>query len=205
MIQNVVSTANAKTTLDLNLIASNSTNIEYNPQNFTAAIQRSREPKATFLIFSSGKIVCNGAKTIDDSKKAFENLQNVIQEIYKKHGDGRILGIHDFTIQNIVGSTSTTYKIDLIALHNAFPDKSHYDEIIFPGLRLRPYTNESTTAIIFISGKFFVTGVNTEKKLIDTIEHVKRILLRYKRAFPYEPYEAKRWFNTDEKPKTYYK
>jgi len=43
MIQNVVSTANAKTTLDLNLIASNWTNIEYNPQNFTAAIQRSIE------------------------------------------------------------------------------------------------------------------------------------------------------------------
>ena len=213
MIQNIVSTAFIGHTLDLNLIAQNVVDIVYNPQRFTAAIARyrniqvlpgSRCIKATFLIFSSGKIVCNGVKTIDDSKKAFDKLQNNIQEVYTKSGSSIKISIQDFTVQNIVGSTSATHKIDLLALHLAYPNTSRYDEIIFPGLRLCPYNNDSTTAIIFISGKFFVTGVKTEKKLFDTINHVRRILLRFKRSYPYETFDYDRlWFGKDERAISY--
>lgn len=51
--------------LDLRKLALQSRNAEYNPRRFAACIMRIREPKTTALIFSSGKVVCTGAKTED--------------------------------------------------------------------------------------------------------------------------------------------
>ncbi|GAB1286028.1 TATA box-binding protein-like 2 [Apodemus speciosus] len=61
-LQNVVSTANLTCKLDLRKIALNAKNTEYNPKRFAAVIMRIREPRTTALIFSSGKVVCTGAK-----------------------------------------------------------------------------------------------------------------------------------------------
>jgi len=48
--------------LDLKKIALKARNAEYNPKRFAAVIIRIRDPKTTALIFSSGKMVCTGAK-----------------------------------------------------------------------------------------------------------------------------------------------
>ena len=63
ILQNIVSTVNLDCTLDLRAIALHARNAEYNPKRFAAVIMRIKEPKTTALIFSSGKIVCTGAKT----------------------------------------------------------------------------------------------------------------------------------------------
>ena len=66
--------------LDLKKIALKARNAEYNPkvfyffvftnflQRFAAVIIRIRDPKTTALIFSSGKMVCTGAKDERASK-----------------------------------------------------------------------------------------------------------------------------------------
>jgi hypothetical protein len=54
-LQNVVSTVNLGTKLDLKIIALHARNAEYNPNRFAAVIMRIREPKTTALIFASGK------------------------------------------------------------------------------------------------------------------------------------------------------
>jgi transcription initiation factor TFIID TATA-box-binding protein len=48
--------------LDLKKIALHARNAEYNPKRFAAVIMRIRDPRTTALIFSSGKMVCTGAK-----------------------------------------------------------------------------------------------------------------------------------------------
>jgi len=68
-LQNIVSTVDLKCKLDLKTIALNARNTEYNPKRFAAAIMKIRNPKTTALIFSSGKMVCTGAKSEEDSKK----------------------------------------------------------------------------------------------------------------------------------------
>ena len=65
-----MSTAYLNATLDLYNIGLNGRNVEYKPKRFAAAIMRIREPKTTALIFRSGKMVCTGAKSEEDSKKA---------------------------------------------------------------------------------------------------------------------------------------
>ena len=48
--------------LELKNIALHARNAEYNPKRFAAVIMRIRDPRTTALIFSSGKMVCTGAK-----------------------------------------------------------------------------------------------------------------------------------------------
>ena len=70
MIQNVVATVNVGCKLDLKKIAMGSRNSEYNPRRFSAVISRIRDPRATALIFASGKIVITGARTEEDAQRA---------------------------------------------------------------------------------------------------------------------------------------
>ena len=62
-IQNTVVTVNLDCTLDLVKIAQKARNCTFNPKRFCAVIMRIREPKTTALLFSTGKMVCTGAKS----------------------------------------------------------------------------------------------------------------------------------------------
>ena len=52
----------------------------YEPDQFPGAVYRMQEPKVTFLIFSSGKLVCSGAKTEEDVYKAVKKIRNILEE-----------------------------------------------------------------------------------------------------------------------------
>ena len=67
--------------LDLKKIALHARNAEYNPKRFAAVIMRIREPRTTALIFSSGKMVCTGAKSEDDSRLAARKYARIIQKL----------------------------------------------------------------------------------------------------------------------------
>ena len=53
-LQNIVSTVNLATPLDLKKIALHARNAEYNPKRFAAVIMRIRDPRTTALIFRYG-------------------------------------------------------------------------------------------------------------------------------------------------------
>ena len=53
-------------------------NAEYNPRWFAALVMRIKEPKATALIFSSGKIVCTGSKDENQSRIASWKFARII-------------------------------------------------------------------------------------------------------------------------------
>ena len=80
-LQNIVSTANLGCQLKLRQIALQARNAEYNPKRFAAVIMRIKEPKTTALIFSSGKMVCTGAKSEEDSKKASRKYAKIIRSL----------------------------------------------------------------------------------------------------------------------------
>merc|ERR1719393_48856 len=80
-LQNVVSTVNLGCKLDLKTIALQARNSEYNPKRFAAVIMRIRDPKTTALIFSSGKMVCTGAKSEKESRLAARKYARVIQKL----------------------------------------------------------------------------------------------------------------------------
>ena len=79
-IQYIVATAKLKGDLNLNQVAIvlGLENIEYEPEQFPGMVYRMKEPRMVMLLFSQGKIVCTGGKTIEDVSISIENLSQVL-------------------------------------------------------------------------------------------------------------------------------
>ncbi|KAL4656480.1 hypothetical protein GN956_G5807 [Arapaima gigas] len=121
-LQNIVSTVNLACPLDLKSIALQARNAEYNPKRFAAVIMRIREPRTTALIFSSGKMVCTGAKSEEQSRLAARKYARVVQKL------GFPAKFLDFKIQNMVGSCDVCFPIrleGLVLTHQQFSRYSH--------------------------------------------------------------------------------
>ena len=63
-IVNIVATASLERAIPLVKLAEALPNTEYNPEQFPGLVMRIKDPKTSALIFSSGKIVCTGAKSM---------------------------------------------------------------------------------------------------------------------------------------------
>lgn len=99
--RNIVSTVNLNCKLDLKKIALHARNAEYNPKRFAAVIMRIREPRTTALIFSSGKMVCTGAKSEEDSRLAARKYARIIQKLGFPVSKHFLLYMFTFTFSNI--------------------------------------------------------------------------------------------------------
>ncbi len=76
-VQNMVATADLKAKLNLTTIALSlgMENVEYEPEQFPGLVYRIDDPKVVALLFTSGKVVCTGAKTRDDIVRAVDRIQ----------------------------------------------------------------------------------------------------------------------------------
>ena len=156
-IENVVATVIMEITkkIDLTKIARKYEDVEYNPERFPGLIMRIKEPKATFLIFSTGKMVITGLRRADE---ASPGVKKVIKYI-KKAGinvDNPVI-----TVVNIVASGDLHIFIDLniaaIEMENAM-----YEPEVFPGLIYR-MRDLNTVFLIFSTGKVVCTGAKNKK------------------------------------------
>ena len=78
-IENIVSSSKIANEINLDAIGFKFKNTEYEPEQFPGLIYRMDEPKLVFLIFSSGRIVCVGAKKVEEIKKGIANLSRKIK------------------------------------------------------------------------------------------------------------------------------
>ncbi|MFW6230824.1 MAG: TATA-box-binding protein [Nanoarchaeota archaeon] len=80
-IQNIVASGEIGMDLNLNTLTLKLQNTEYEPEQFPGLVYKLREAKATFLLFSNGKIVCTGTKSEEEVhesvKKLMENLKSI--------------------------------------------------------------------------------------------------------------------------------
>ena len=80
-IENVVASVSLNVNIPLETIISSLDSTEYEPEQFPGLVYRLKKPKAAALIFSSGKIVCTGARKIEDVKVAIKALYKKLKEI----------------------------------------------------------------------------------------------------------------------------
>ncbi len=78
-VENIVATDRICDALDLDIIAFDLEKSEYEPETFPGIVYRVYDPKASFLLFSSGKIVCAGARTTTEIKTAIKNLKKTLK------------------------------------------------------------------------------------------------------------------------------
>ncbi|KAL7736456.1 hypothetical protein ACLKA6_019660 [Drosophila palustris] len=173
-LQNIVSTVNLCCKLDLKKIALHARNAEYNPKRFAAVIMRIREPRTTALIFSSGKMVCTGAKSEDDSRLAARKYARIIQKL------GFPAKFLDFKIQNMVGSCDVKFPIRLEGLVLTHCNFSSYEPELFPGLIYR-MVRPRIVLLIFVSGKVVLTGAKVRQEIYDAFDKIFPILKKFKK------------------------
>ena len=80
-IQNIVASANLQSTLNLEAVALELENTEYEPEQFPGLVYRLSDPKVVLLLFGSGKVVCTGAKTKQDARLGVENAKARLSEL----------------------------------------------------------------------------------------------------------------------------
>lgn len=174
-LQNIVSTVNLGCKLDLKKIALHARNAEYNPKRFAAVIMRIRDPRTTALIFSSGKMVCTGAKSEDQSRLAARKYARVVQKL------GFPAKFTEFKIQNMVGSCDVKFPIRLEGLVLAHGQFSSYEPELFPGLIYR-MVKPRIVLLIFVSGKVVLTGAKVRGEIYEAFENIYPILKSYRKT-----------------------
>jgi transcription initiation factor TFIID TATA-box-binding protein len=69
--------------LNLNNIAFTLENTEYEPEQFPGLVYRMDDPRVTFLLFGSGKIICTGGRSIADVKRAVAKADKRLRRLKK--------------------------------------------------------------------------------------------------------------------------
>jgi transcription initiation factor TFIID TATA-box-binding protein len=175
-IQNMSSTANLGVRLDLKKIALKCRNTEFNPRRFAAVIMRLREPRATALIFGSGKMVVTGVKSTHNATLACRKFAYIVERVGFKPQE-----FMDFKVQNIVGTADVGFPIRLEGLvysHSAF---ASYEPELFPGLIYR-LVNPRVVFLIFVSGKIVITGAKKESDLSSALSKIYPVLVEFKKT-----------------------
>ncbi|BFZ12307.1 hypothetical protein BsWGS_15346 [Bradybaena similaris] len=173
-LQNIVCTVNLSCKLDLKTIALRARNAEYNPKRFAAVIMRIRDPRTTALIFSSGKMVCTGAKSEDLAKLAARKYARIVQKL------GFPAKFLDFKIQNMVGSCDVKFPIRLEGLVLTHGQFSSYEPELFPGLIYR-MVKPRIVLLIFVSGKVVLTGAKVRSEIYEAFENIYPILKGFRK------------------------
>src|SRR5881296_3203789 len=169
-IENVVASATLKQKIDLNAIVRVFPGVEYRLEQFPGLVYRLKKPKTATLIFSSGKMVCTGAKSERQARKA---VLKVIDELKR---DGIvILGKPEIMIQNIVASAGLGGYIDLEKATYGLK-KTMYEPEQFPGLIYR-MDEPKVVILVGARGRLVCTGAKKAsqvyiavKKLQETLE-----------------------------------
>lgn len=144
--------------------------ISYDKGRFPGLVYRIKKPKVAMLIFSSGSVICTGARKEEDVYIASEMLVKKLNS----------LGIPltkkpTVLIQNIVASTMFDHNInlDMLAEH---PDME-YEPEQFPGLMYR-LSDPETVMLIFRSGRIVVTGAKSTQAAILAAQKTKDLITK---------------------------
>jgi len=171
-IHNMVVTVQFSDRINLDKLANKlSSSAEYFPDNFPGVVYRMKKPRASFLIFSSGKATCVGTASEKDAKEAIENMLKLLRDM------GIDVKISKIEIQNIVASTKldTRFDIDKMAFKL---ENSEYEPETFPGLVYK--IKGSVTFLIFGTGKIVCVGAKSAKDIKESFDRLVKKLREIK-------------------------
>jgi transcription initiation factor TFIID TATA-box-binding protein len=170
-IENVVASTSLGKELDLQSISKALEGAEYEPEQFPGLVYRMKSPKAATLLFRSGKVVCTGAKSLEEVRTAIDQLVKQIEAagvpITKKP---------EIIVQNIVASADLGSVINLNAIAISLSlEKVEYEPEQFPGLVYR-LDKPKVVVLLFGSGKMVCTGARKTEDVELAVERITKEL-----------------------------
>ena len=158
-IVNLVITTDLKHSLQLEKIASVLSNVEYNPEQFPGLVMRIKEPKTSALLFTSGRVVCTGARDMINVKKSIHKIILHLKKVNVKIKIEPIL-----KIQNVVGAGELGFDLNLNMLAMKLRN-TEYEPEQFPGLVYKMKNPFHASFLLFSNGKIVCTGTKSEKEM----------------------------------------
>jgi transcription initiation factor TFIID TATA-box-binding protein len=164
-IENIVASASLSEKIKLEKIFESVEGAEYEPEQFPGLVYRIDKPKAAALIFSSGRVICTGARSVDEVKEIFKKIVSVM----KKAGI-EVQKDYKIDIENIVASVKFDSRLNLDTIAFNLED-SEYEPEQFPGLVYR-MEQPRVAFLLFSSGKLICTGGRSVKDIKVAIDKV---------------------------------
>lgn len=173
-VVNIVVSSSLEHDIPLEKMAAMLPNTEYNPEQFPGLVLRIKEPKTTALIFSSGKIVCTGARTMEKVRQSIVKIIEALDKINIK-----ITIKPEIKVQNIVASGTVGMDLNLNTLAMKL-ENTEYEPEQFPGLVYK-LAEAKATFLLFSNGKVVCTGTKSEAavhsalaKLVENLKKIKK-------------------------------
>ncbi|MFC1691565.1 TATA-box-binding protein [Nanoarchaeota archaeon] len=171
-VVNIVISSSLEHDIPLEKMAATLSNTEYNPEQFPGLVIRIKDPKTSALIFSSGKIVCTGARTMENVEKSIQEIIKSLEKI-----NINITVKPEPKVQNIVASGSIGMVLNLNELAMKL-ENTEYEPEQFPGLVYK-LPQAKATFLLFSNGKIVCTGTKSEKEVHEAvdklIENLKKV------------------------------
>ena len=168
IIQNCVASVNLFTSINLvsiyqQLIDDDILVVSFNPEQFPGLILKTKNPKISSLVFSSGKLVITGAK----STEMVHDAVDAVIAILKDSGT-KIEEEPEIIVQNIVASGNFNKRTINLELASMWLEQSMYEPEQFPGLIYR-LPVPKTVLLLFQSGNLVCTGAKTEDQVHEAV------------------------------------
>jgi transcription initiation factor TFIID TATA-box-binding protein len=168
----MVASASLGTELNLQTLAVSLDGADYEPERFPGLVYRLKEPKTATLLFHSGKVVCTGAKSLDQVKLA---IDKVVTQI-RKAGIG-LDSEPEITVQNIVATSDLGQKINLSIIAMTLGlERVEYEPEQFPGLVYR-LDEPKVVMLLFSSGKIVCTGARIPQDVEAAVDKITEELI----------------------------
>tara|TARA_Y100000034_G_C6905177_1_gene419742 strand:- start:736 stop:1341 length:606 start_codon:yes stop_codon:yes gene_type:complete len=177
-VVNIVASTSLEHDIPLIKLAETLPNTEYNPEQFPGLVMRIKDPKTSALIFSSGKIVCTGARSLPKVKESIKKIIENIEKIKIK-----ITIDPKINVQNMVASGSIGMDLNLNELAIKLQN-TEYEPEQFPGLVYK-LQGTRATFLLFSNGKIVCTGTKSEDKLnealVKLVQNLEKITKKSKK------------------------
>ena len=168
-IVNVVASATLGQKIDLKTIVKVFPDVAYHPKKFPGLVFKLKRPKTATLIFSSGSMVCTGAKSAQQARSA---VRKVVREL--RNAGIVILSEPKIVIQNMVAYADLFCSIDVEEAVRTM-ENVMYEPEQFPGLIYR-MLDPKVVMLIFVSGKLVCVGAKNEEMIQKAVDKLRKIL-----------------------------
>lgn len=170
-VQNIVSYTVLGKPITLDKMLQKVEDTEWQPEQFPGLVYKIKDPRATALIFSQGKIVCTGTKSLEDLDKAMKKIVSRI----RKAGFKMPTKYHT-KVENIVASTKVDGDINLEEIA-ATLENSEYEPEQFPGLVYR-IKEPRVAFLLFGSGRIICAGAQSEDDIHKALKKFRENLAK---------------------------
>jgi len=171
IIDNIICFIEPAKSFDIENLSEKIPNTLYNPEEFEGLSIKYNDLKTAAIILSNGKIICTGAKNMDDAEKTITRTITKINETGLS-----IKEDFEIKIENIVASINLYKDLHLSSIANGLMLQNvTYEPEKFPGL-IYKLGDSCVEVLLFNSGKIVCVGAKSIDEATKAINEMEEKL-----------------------------